>query len=301
LTEENYETHLYLYSALPRDGIQNLIREYCIKEEQQNIEQTLKDWEKATQALRETEKKEQGLADNNVTFDITNSKLDSIEKDVLFKNTFEKTPTEFRYVEIDNLVAYQRQVSLDYIATLEKKIPNSPTEEELIDICVSPTTDVPIPKPTRKTGNSWIFTSPSPDFRFLGGHLKEKITDDDIKYTHISAVPTHAITLFVGYGTSSINVIEANGRLILNNGFHRVYAFYKKGIKRIPVVVQKIGNVDIDFPPHLNNVKQYLLGQKRPIVIKDFFDSNLVREFKQKKMIKTVRVDFAGDETTLEV
>lgn len=301
LVDNDYEIHLYLYSALPRDQLQNLIREYCIDEEIQNIEQTLEDWEQATKALRKIEEQETGLANNNVTFDITNPKLDEIAKDVLFKNTFEKTPTEFRYIDIDNVVAFQRQVSLSHVGNLEKKIPDNPTEEELIDICVSPKTDVPIPKPTRKTGNSWVFTSPSTDFRFLGGYLKEQITEDDIKYTNISAVPTHAITLFVGYGTSTINVIEANGRLILNNGFHRVYTFFKKGIKRIPVVVQKVGNVDIDFPPHLNHLKQYLIVNKRPVVIKDFFDSNLVKEFKQKKMIKTVRVDFIPDETALDV
>lgn len=302
MSGNNYEIHLYLYSAVPREGLQNLIREYCIDEEIENLDQTLRDWDTATRALRQIEAQEAGLANNKTTYSIDpNPRFDEIQKDELFKNAFQATPIEFRYVDLDDLIAYQRQVSLDHVASLEKKIPDKPTEDELIDICITTKVDMPTPIPTKKSGNSWFFTSPVSDFRFLGGYLKEKITDDDIKHTTVSAVPSHAITLFVGFGSPTINVVEAGGRLILNNGFHRVYTFYKKDIKRIPVVVQKVGNVDIDFPPHLNPLKQYLLGSQRPVMIKDFFNPDLIKEFKQKKLVKTVRVDFLKDETNIEV
>jgi hypothetical protein len=56
-------------------------------------------------------------------------------------------------------------------------------------------------------------------------------------------VPVGAIILFVGYGAGSVNVLEANNRLILNNGFHRVYALRKSGVSKIPVVLLLIVSV----------------------------------------------------------
>jgi len=299
---EDYETRLYLYCGLPQEQVSGLIKELCIEEEKQNHDTILQEWLTSVQALRQVEISDAGISNNAVTYDLPdNPKLNQIQQDTLFKNTFSKMPYEFKYIDIENLIAYQRQVSLDHVANLEKKIPDNPTEDQLIDICIPAKVDMPTPKTMKSSQNSWTFTSPSQDFRFLGAFLKEKITDDDIIYTDISAVPSHAITLFVGYGGPTINVIQANNRLILNNGFHRVYTLYKKGIRRIPVVIQKVGNVAIDFPPHLNTQKEYLLGHPRPVVVKDFFNSSLVREFKQKKLTRTVTVSFNAQPSDIDV
>jgi len=299
---ENYVPHLYLYSGLSQDQVSNMVKEFCIEEEKKNIDTILQEWLIAVQALRQVEQQDAGVSNNAVTHDLPdNPKLNQIQDNSLFKNTFSKLPYEFKYIDIENLIAYQRQVSLEHVANLEKKIPDKPTEDELIDICIPPEVDMPIPKTMKTAQNAWTFTSPAQDFRFVGAFLKEKITDDDIKYTDVSAVPSHAITLFVGYGGPTINVIQANNRLILNNGFHRVYTFYKKGITRIPVVVQKVGNVDIDFPPHLVPQTNYLLKHPRPVVVKDFFNSNLVRVFKQKRLTRTVTITFGAQQTDIDI
>ncbi len=299
---EDYETRLYLYCGLPQEQVSGLIKEHCIEEEKQNHDTILQEWLTSVQALRLVEQQDAGVSNNAVTYDLPdNPKLNQLQNDSLFKNAFSKLPYEFKYIDIENLIAYQRQVSLDHVANLEKKIPDKPTEDELIDICIPPKVDMPTPKTMKISLNAWTFTSPVQDFRFLGAFLKDKITDDDIKYTDVSAVPTHAITLFVGYGGPQINVILANNRLILNNGFHRVYTLYKKGIKRIPVVVQKVGNVAIDFPAHLIAQKEYLLGHPRPVVVKDFFNSSLVREFKQKKLTRIVTVNFGAQPSDIDV
>ncbi len=283
--------------------ITQIVKSFCVNEESLTLGDTLKNWQKATSAFRKTESQDAGAADNNNTFDIkSNPKLDTIKNDPIFQKTFAQTPIEFKYVEVDNLVAPQRNVSLDYVDKLLKRIPDSPSEDELIDLCISSKQIVPIPKPTQKAPNSWFFSSPSVDFRFLGGYLKERLTEDDLRYTGVGGLPVMALTLFVGYGAGSINVLKVNGRIVLNNGFHRVYAFRKKGITRIPVVVQNIGNPELEFPPRmLNLTKDYLLKHTRPVLVKDFFNNDLTKVFKRKEMIRTVRIDFGADPTDLDV
>lgn len=204
-------------------------------------------------------------------------------------------------IELDDVVAIQREVSLNYVEELMKRIPENPTQDQLIDLCISPKQNVPIPKVTQNP-MGWVFSSHSVDLRFLGGFLKEHITDDDLKYTSVGSLPTHAITLFVGYGSGSINVYHANGRIILANGFHRVYALKKKGVTKIPVVVKKIGNVSLEFPKELLGLSsEYLLGHPRPITIKDFFNEKLTRVFKRKNMLRTIRVGLGVDTVDFEV
>lgn len=301
--QDSYSPFLYLYGVMAQPEIAQLVKSFCVKEESLTLGDTIKNWQKATSAFRKVESQDAGAADNNTIFDIkSNPKLDTIKNDPIFQKTFARTPIEFKYVEVDNLVAPQRNVSLDYIEKLLKRIPDSPSEDELIDLCISSKQLVPTPKPTQKAPNSWFFSSPSVDFRFLGGYLKDQLTEDDLRYTGVGGLPVMALTLFVGYGSGSINVLKVNGRIVLNNGFHRIYALRKKGITRIPVVVQNIGNPELEFPTRmLNLTKDYLLKHTRPVLVKDFFNNDLTKVFKRKEMIRTVRIDFGADTTDLDV
>lgn len=301
--QEPSSPYLYLYGAMAQPEIAQIVKSFCVNEESLNLSDTLKNWQKATSAFRKIESQDADAADNNTTFDIkSNPKLEAIKNDPIFQKTFARTPIEFKYVEVDNLVAPQRNVSLDYVDKLLKRISDSPSEDELIDLCISSKQLVPTPKPTQKAPGSWFFSSPSVDFRFLGGYLKDKLTEDDLRYTGVGGMPVMALTLFVGYGSGTINVLKVNGRMVLNNGFHRVYALRKKGITRIPVVVQNIGNPELEFPAMmLNLTKDYLLKHTRPVLVKDFFNNDLTKVFKRKEMIRTVRVDFGADTTDLDV
>lgn len=297
------QPYLYLYAAMSKPEVSGTVRTYCTQEEITDLPNTLNSWLQARTKLQQIVNQEQGIVNNATTYDIgNNQKLKELKDDPLFQNTFSNSPIEFKMVDIDNLIAPQRHVYLEHVNSIEEKIPDNPSVDDLIDICLPLKQEPPVPKATQTNPTTWIFSSPSPDFRFLGGHLKDKITEDDLRYTKVSGFPIKAITLFVGYGGSSVNVLEANNRLVLNNGFHRVYALRRKGITRIPVVVQKIVNVELEFPKQiLGLTKGYLLGNPRPILVKDFFTDGLTKEFKRKKMITTVQATATGGGVTFEV
>lgn len=300
---QQFTSFLHLYAALPQTAVTGIIRGTCIPEELSNLENILKGWKKAVDRFRQIENSEQGSADGNFPEELEMTpKLREIENDPLFKNTFSIYPSDFKTVEIDRLVAPQRRVSLDFVELISKRISDKPTMDELIDFCISPQQNVPIPKDFQLAESVFQFSSPSVDFRFLGGFLKKSLSKEDIEYCLGGGLPVGAMILLYGYGAGSINVLRANNRLILNNGFHRVYTLRKKGIKKIPVVVQNIGNPDIEMNPVIQGLsKDYLLKHPRPVMVKDFFIDELTTVLRVKNTLRTVRIQWGIDQTDTPV
>lgn len=292
MSSEEFQLYLHIYATMNQRQVDNLVRTYCSEDEITNLPTTLVSWRQARSSFEQIKTRESGIANNTTITPIgQNEKLEALQNDPLFQRSFLNTPFTFGMVEIDTLVAPQREVYLNYVDEMEQRIPENPTLDDLIDICMPLNPSPPDPKVTKTGNDSWIFSSPSPDFRFLGGHLKEQLTQEDIQLTQVGGFPVRAITLFVGYGSSSVNVIHANNRLVLSNGFHRVYALRRRGITRIPVVIQEVTNTATEFPQQMLGLpSQYLLNEPRPILVKDFFTDGLTREFNRKKMITTVQV-----------
>lgn len=299
----DFHPFLHLYGAMSQPLIINLVRGQCIPDDVLKLDIILKDWQKTTSKFREIEQKEAGIADNNFPIEIEqNNKLNEIMNDPLFKNTFSTSPIKIQMVDVDYLVAPQRSVSMEHVDRLLKIIPDDPTLENLIDICLSPQQVVPSIKTLQQTPNLVSFSSSSNDFRFLGGFVKENLTKDDMAYCLGGGQPVAAILLFIGYGVGSINILHANNRLILNNGFHRVYALKKKGITRIPAVVQEIGNPELEFPDNILGLnRSYLLSHPRPVLVKDFFEEEMTTIFKLKHVVRTVQMQWGTNQFNMAV
>ncbi len=302
MANQSFLSYLYLYAAYTKKQVSDLVKNKCIDEEYSNFTEIIQSWQEATESLREIEKEESGIINKCETFDISSGLIEAIKLNPAITNTFSKHVHDFRMVEIDNLIAVQRNVLLDYVDQLPKKIPKNPSEDDLLKFCLIPEQQVPLPKPTRKSSRSWYFTSPSHDFRFLGGFLKKELTKEDIQFPKVGGFPTHAIMLFVGYGAGCMNAFSVNGRLILSNGFHRAYALRRKGIKKIPLLIKKIGNADLEFPDEVKGLKKdYLLKHPRPILIKDFFNDDLVRIFKRKQATTVLNVNWNSDKISIDL
>lgn len=135
-----------------------------------------------------------------------------------------------------------------------------------------------------------IFSSPNSDVRFLGAFAKQ-LTADDLNYAVLGGLPAAAIIAFVGYGGSPINVFRVGSRVILNNGFHRVFALRRLGVTEIPVVVQNVRNAQLEFPAVVLGLpREYLLTHRRPVLVKDFFEPDFALTLRARERIKTVLV-----------
>ena len=302
MNNESFLSYLYLYAAYTKKRVGELIKNKCIDEEYALRGEIFQSWQDATESLRQIETQESGAADNCEIFDISSGLIEAVKLNPTIKNTFSGHVLDFGMIEIDKIIAPQRRVLIDYVDQLSKKISKNPSENELIKFCLVPEQQAPQPKPTRRGSNSWYFTSPSKDFRFLGGHIKKEITREDIESTKVGGFPTNVIMLFVGYGVGCMSAISVNGRIILTNGFHRAYALRKKGIKKIPLLLKKIGNADLEFPSEIQGLKKdYLLKQPRPIMIKDFFNEDLVRVFKRKHTTTVLNIKCDSDKVSIDL
>src|SRR5258708_10354075 len=171
----------------------------------------------------------------------------------LFRKTFAHQ-TVVALVEVDLLIAPQRIVDLEYVEQLTATLPTELTPEALIKICLSLERSMaPIQHlelGANQQQSTHVFSSPSTDFRFLGAFVKE-LTKEDHLYAEWGGIPAAAIISFVGYGASPVSVFLWNDRIVLGNGFHRVYALRSRGVTKIPVVVQLAHNAQMEFPPVL--------------------------------------------------
>lgn len=237
---------------------------------------------------------EAGLADTILLTTIPDEHqptLDAFATDLLFQKSFSTLPTGFALVEVDKLVAAQRTVNLEYVDRLVASLPRKPSMADLLQICVSPIRKMdPIQHLEMIGQNVHVFSSPNSDIRFLGAFLKP-LNAEDLGYAVGGGIPAAAVIAFVGYGAAPVNVLQVGPRVLLNNGFHRVYALRSMGIKEIPVVVQQVRNAALECPPAVAGLpKEYLLNVPRPVLMKDFFEADFAITLQVKERIKTVTI-----------
>ncbi len=292
----NYFNQLYLFAFATRAEVLHHIRTQTIEDEKNRIPEIIATWEKLQKRVEELKHNEHGIAEEiNVEPipDEYHPKLTTFTSDPLFKKTFAGRPIDFGVVEVDKLVAPQRTVNLDYIDRLIESYPKSPTFNELLDICVSPKRKMDPIQHLEIAPNTHVFSSPNSDIRFLGAFVKQ-LTVEDLNYAEFGGLPAAAVIAFIGYGGAPVNVFQVGKRIILNNGFHRVYALRSLGITEIPVVIQHVRNPQLELPEVIAGLpREYLIYEPRPVLIKDFFEPDFTIKLRVRERIKIVTVSIA--------
>ena len=288
----------FLMGAMPLNQLTGTVRLMCIPEDIDRLPQISQAWRGASARMVELANEEAGEPDDIAVEDppaAVRDRLAEIEADPLFKASFSATPTSFKVVEIDKLVAPQRDVNLDYVASLQARIPGT-SIDELVEFCVGARAAPPDLKMLQTAQNQMTFSSLSLDLRFLGGFPKP-IGEDDISVAHSGGQPVEAVVLLIGFGAAPINAYAVGPRLVLSNGFHRIVALRSANISKVPMVIQHVANPEIEFPDHyLGLSRAYLLQQARPVLVKDFFDAALTVELRLKPRRKTLRVAWVSED-----
>jgi hypothetical protein len=194
-------------------------------------------------------------------------------------------------VEIDKLVAAQRTVNLEYVDQLREEFKEDLSFDGLATICLSSDRKVTPIQHLELGQNIHAFSSPSSDLRFLGSFLIDNLAPELLTYAQGGGSPAAAVISFIGYGAYPINVLKTGPRIVLNNGFHRVYALRSLGVVKIPVLIQRADNWQLEFPGQVGGIpRDYLLGQARPVLMKDFFVDDLTATIRVKNRMKLVTI-----------
>jgi hypothetical protein len=219
--------------------------------------------------------------------------IEGLQNSAAFKETFANYPVSFEAVEIDNIVASQRTVHVDFADQVKGKcdVHSAPS---LLNFCLHTGQDDTPLTSGRTAPNAFTFTSANPSLRFLDA-FEQPYDPAMTKGFYPAGQPVRAITLLLGYGSSTINVYRVGKRLILNNGFHRLYALRSLGVLYAPVVVQQVTHPELELPPSIADLpRDYLVTAPRPGLMKDFFDGKLVCEIRQQNFLKSLQVAWGG-------
>jgi hypothetical protein len=298
--QTDFFRYRYLMGAMSQNQLSTTVRLACIEDDVSRLPEIVKAWRAASARMVTLTDSEPGLPETIVVESMPEkwkSKIETVNADPLFQASFSDLPTTFGVVEIDKLVAPQREVNLDYVELLRKRIPGK-SVDDLVDFCVAARTEAPELKALQTAANQITFSSRSLDLRFLGGFPKQ-IGEDDVKVAHMGGQPAEVITLLIGFGAAPIHAYQVGKRIVLANGFHRVVAMRTEGISKAPIVLRQVANSEIEFPDHfLNLSRNYLLQQPRPVLVKDFFDPDLTVELRLKARKKTLKIMW-GEEASV--
>jgi hypothetical protein len=275
------------------------LRTQTLGEDVERYPEILEEWQRLQLSIQALQEREACLADRSVVERLPSEvlgRLEEIAADPLVKKTFTAVPFSFGLVEIDKLVAAQRTVNLEYANRLKDGIEGDLSLANLVEFCLSPRREMPAIQHLEIAGSTHVFSSPNLDVRFLGAFLKT-LTSDDLQFAEIGGIPAAAIIAFVGYGAAPVNVLQVQNRLILNNGFHRVFALRSLGISKIPVLIQHVRNWQLECPPTISGLpREYLLSSLRPALMKDFFEGGFTITLKAKQRVKAVMLHQAANQ-----
>jgi hypothetical protein len=295
---------LYLVGAAVQAELQAFIRGNCLQEEIEGLAETLEQWKKARAHFRSREATEAYLPEKARVSDTEaelDPFLDQLRKDPLFERSYVEAPFQIRKVELQNLVACQRQVDLNFVDTLKEHLTAPLTLEQLARFCLLPAIPPPFPKCQQLAQNVCGFSSPNTDFRFLGGFVRS-LTQEDIQVCWTGGEPAAAVVLLVGYGAPSMNAFQVGQRIVLSNGFHRAYALLSSGISDAYLVVRHVTDPGLEFPPQLAGLpREYLLGNPRPAVVGDFLNPALVQEFECTVGVRSIQLAWNANQTQVPI
>ena len=198
--------YLYLMGAMQQIQLINTVRWLALPEELDRLDIIKSAWKRASEKMTDLISAERNTPDQSIVISPPESvlpRLREISEDQLFKSSFSALPTDIKIIELDHIVAPQREVNLDYVNDLKNRIPGKKVED-LVEFCVGLRTTPPQLSKIQTAPNQMVFSSRSLDLRFLGGFPKP-ITDHDIAVAHWGGQPVEMISMFIGFGAAPIN------------------------------------------------------------------------------------------------
>ena len=219
--------------------------------------------------------------------------------DPVFRRAFGTVPARLALVELDALVVYQRTLNLEHVRRLREKLGPAPSPRQLFDFGLPvehPPGDLPPFRLRAVDDDEYVFTCESTDLRFLEA---APIRPEQLTGYDAPGPVAGVIGLVVGFGSNFLNVISAEGKLVLNNGHHRAYALRELGVTHAPCVVQDVTRreeLKVVGGGRLRRDPDRYLSGPRPPMLRDFFDPALSRRVRLVKKTRHVRVRFTVEE-----
>lgn len=287
---KNVRRLLYMFGAVTQIELKGFLDMNSVDSDTRKREIKVA-WANATdhfEEIRRTQSGEAEAIETKLLDPEADVRLKAVAVDPVFAETFSNYPYTFEEVEIARLVACQRSVHADFVEQIKSDVKQ--TEPDLLGFCLIPNQATTAVNVGRTGPNAFTATSENPGLTFLGAYEQPyvpKLLQSKIP----GGKPVYVIALLLGYSGTTVNAYRVGKRLILNNGFHRLYALGSLGVTHVPMVVQEIKRPKQELPPVIAEVpRDYLIEDHRPPLLKDFFDEALTCQVLQRSFTKALQV-----------
>lgn len=295
LATTNFDEEVWLLGQPPLQKFLNYVEETAIGGDRVKQSLLVDQWRAANDVYYELENSEAGIAETAEAMDLDPALAelaDRVRADSRFKRAFEVVPTRFAMVELDKLIISQQHVNVTHARSAKARLAKSSTPADVFRLC-APIDAPAAPVRIRQTGaRRYVMWSPSSDIRF---HEAKLFSGDAINgyepYGAIGAI----LGLVVGFGSNFLNVIESDGRLVLNNGHHRAYGLRDFGLTHAPCIIQTVTRTDelnLIGPRQVCEAPAFYFKAARPPLLKDFFDPRLHTVLRIPKLVRMIEINF---------
>ncbi len=127
-----------LYASFTKKRLISFIRDTCTQKEIDDMGLAYEKWQVASEIFHQIEEQEKGIADNCEISEIESHLIDAIQSHPMIKHAFSNEVVDFKMVDIDNVIATQTEVVLDYVDQLNTELAMPPSDERLLKFCLIP-------------------------------------------------------------------------------------------------------------------------------------------------------------------
>jgi hypothetical protein len=203
---------------------------------------------------------------------------------------FDRVPVALGMVPLAHLICAQQRIDLH---TVQRGGSDAaiPSDEAMIAACL------PLEAPpyqfqiAQQEEGSVTFAADNHDIRLFTPQILASSAVDGKWPGYVQ----QALALPVGFSANVLNVIRFQNRLVLNNGYHRAFSLYRRGVTHVPAIIQvcrqweDVGLVGSSEIFHNGSV---YFDRKRPPLIRDFCDRRLTISLAVPISRKFVRIKY---------
>lgn len=185
----------------------------------------------------------------------------------------------------------QIHVESDFSLSIASRLGPNPSPAELFRFCLPVDRELP-PVAIRRLGsNRYQFTSPSSDFR---EHDPILLRGADIAHLTLPGPAAALLGITVGFGSNFMSGVRSGNRVLLQNGYHRAYALRSAGFTHAWCVVESVTRKDelrLTATEDVMADPEFYFAAKRPPILRDYFNPQIAKALKVKRMDCVVEVE----------
>jgi hypothetical protein len=215
----------------------------------------------------------------------------AVQANPWFRASFDNLPVSIERVELSKLVVSQTHVACTYTDGLGATVGTKPDAASLFHFCLPLERPLPPVRIQRLSGDRFVFTSPSTDFR---SHHPMLLRPEELAGVTSVGPYVAMVGLMVGFGSNFLSAVRSGSRVLLQNGYHRAYTLLSLGFTHAYCVVEDVTRKDelkLTVDADVAGDPEYYFASKRPPLLRDFLNPALTRRLAVLPMENHVEIE----------